>query len=234
MWPNKKPLSRNRTCKCVKLSNHWPICVIFCKCWLLPTRWSGRFRARSVTDWVTVNVNSVVRALMLVWAKMTMTDKDLLIQVANLLILSTSLVLWSKLRLKDSGDSSLGQQKESHTCIYSNMMTKPMWEMPEGQFILLFSKMDLILKRRSREFVTHSQDKDMKFQSYHKSQQTSKKWRTQLLMQEMSIRRPRNPWSNSWVFSTESQAKQVKMTPRRHPQQSTFTRCSWPKRKHYT
>ena len=163
-----------------------------------------------------------------------MTDKALSTQLANLLISSTLPVLWSKARSRDSGDSFSGQQKESHTCIYSNMMIKLMWEMPEDQFILLFSRMDLILKRRSREFVTHSQDKDMKFQSCHKSQQTSKKWRTQLLMQEMSIRRPRDPWGSSWAFSTESQGRQVKTTPRRHPQQSTFTRCFWPKRKHYT
>ena len=163
-----------------------------------------------------------------------MTDRDLLIHAANPLILNTLPVLWTKPRLKDLGDSFLGPQKESHTCIYSNMMIKQMWEMPEGRFISLFSKMDLILKRRSREFAIHSQDKDMKFPSCRKSQRTSKKWRTQLLMQEMCIRRPRNPWSNSWVFSIESQGKQVKMMPRRHPQQSIFTRCFWLKRKHYT
>ena len=47
--------------------------------------------------------------------------------------------------------------------------------MPEGPYISLYSKMDLISKRRLRESVTHSLDKDMIFQSSPKSQQTSRK-----------------------------------------------------------
>jgi len=60
------------------------------------------------------------------------------------------------------------------------MKTKPMLEKRKDQFILSFSKMDLILKRRSRESVTHSQDKDMKFQSWQTSQTKSKLSRTPL------------------------------------------------------
>jgi len=95
---------------------------------------------------------------------MTMIDKDLLTQVVNQLMLNTLLVLLIKLRLKDSEDSSLGQPKESRTCTFQHTMTKLMLEMLVDQSISLHSKMVHISKRRSKESVTLSLDKDMKFQ----------------------------------------------------------------------
>lgn len=89
-------------------------------------------------------------------------------------------------------------------------------------------------KRRSRESVTHSLDKDMSFHHLQKFLQTSKKLVTPLPMQEMFIPKPRDHWDNNLAFLIESQERLVKAMLRRHLQQFIFTRCFWPRKKLFT
>jgi len=106
--------------------------------------------------------------------KKTMTDKVLLMEVASLSTSSTLLVLLTKLKLKDSEDSFLDPPGVSPTCTSQLMKTKLMLETQEDPSTSLCSKTDQPSKRRSRESVTHSQDKDTRFQNFLKFQRTSR------------------------------------------------------------